>query len=582
MKKYITITSLVLLLGTASLQAQVGINTNNPNKDAALDLNNTNGSNTKGLLLPKVALQATDNAAPLSVHTAGMKVYNTATAGTGVTAVTPGEYFNDGFKWVRTATTANAADSSDAWVLGGNTNGALKELGTKDNQPIPFRIDNTNAGLIAKTATALGYNALNPSSTGLGNTAVGISTLNANTSGYSNTAVGNLALSLNTIGNQNVALGSQALRSNTTGSENTAVGSSALDANINGTANVAIGNAALSKNTSGSYNVAAGWQALTASTTASYNTAVGYKVLNSTTTGQYNTAVGNSAMVANTTGTGNVALGNWVLTKSNGSNNVGIGNSTLQSTTTGNDNVSVGVGSLSANISGSGNTVLGSNAMMLSTTATNNTVLGLSAMSSLLTGSENVTLGYMAGNNYNGNQQLSNASTSVFIGAQTKAGSLNDSDNQIVIGYNAVGRGNNTVQIGNSYITSIGGQVPWDNLSDVRLKKDIVDSKFGLNFISKLRPVTYFMKSGTTDLQSGFIAQEVEAVANSINYKFSGVVRPQNDTDFYSLRYSEFVVPLVKAVQEQQKEIAAKDAKIAELETRLQKLSQAVDELKKN
>lgn len=343
MKKYITITSLVLLFGTVSLQAQVGINTNNPNKDAALDLNNTNGSNTKGLLLPKVALTATNNAAPLSVHTAGMKVYNTATAGTGITAVTPGEYYNDGSKWVRSATIANAADANDAWILGGNTNGILKELGTKDNQPLSLRIDNTNAGLISKTATAIGYNALNPASTGTSNTAVGIATLTANTTGASNTAVGNLALTMNTTGGANVALGDKALRSNVTGSQNVAVGSGALDAYTGGGA-VAIGYQALTLNITGTSNTAVGWRALASNTVSPSNTAVGYNTLNSLTSGAgLNTALGYNALGALVNGNTNVAIGyNAIGSSTSSISNIAIGNSSTQNVTTGTVNVAIG------------------------------------------------------------------------------------------------------------------------------------------------------------------------------------------------------------------------------------------------
>jgi trimeric autotransporter adhesin len=53
-------------------------------------------------------------------------------------------------------------------------------------------------------------------------------------------------------------------------------------------------------------------------------------------------------------------------------------------------------------------------------------------------------------------------------------------------------------------------------------------------------------------LQTGFIAQEVEVAAKSVGFDFSGVDAPKNENDFYGLRYAEFVVPLVKAVQEQQ------------------------------
>jgi hypothetical protein len=49
-------------------------------------------------------------------------------------------------------------------------------------------------------------------------------------------------------------------------------------------------------------------------------------------------------------------------------------------------------------------------------------------------------------------------------------------------------------------------------------------------------------------IQTGFVAQEVEATAKSINYNFSGV--EVDESGMYSLRYAEFVVPLVKAVQE--------------------------------
>jgi len=49
---------------------------------------------------------------------------------------------------------------------------------------------------------------------------------------------------------------------------------------------------------------------------------------------------------------------------------------------------------------------------------------------------------------------------------------------------------------------------------------------------------------------TGFVAQNVEKAAQEIGYDFSGVETPPNDGTPYSLRYAEFVVPLVKAVQE--------------------------------
>lgn len=56
-------------------------------------------------------------------------------------------------------------------------------------------------------------------------------------------------------------------------------------------------------------------------------------------------------------------------------------------------------------------------------------------------------------------------------------------------------------------------------------------------------------------ITSGFVAQEVEKAAQRLGYDFSGVDAPKNEKDVYALRYSDFVVPLVKAVQEQQQQI---------------------------
>ena len=59
--------------------------------------------------------------------------------------------------------------------------------------------------------------------------------------------------------------------------------------------------------------------------------------------------------------------------------------------------------------------------------------------------------------------------------------------------------------------------------------------------------------------RTGFIAQEVEKAADETGFNFDAVKRPQNDKDHYSLSYEEFVVPLVKAVQEQQRIIDSLD-----------------------
>jgi hypothetical protein len=56
---------------------------------------------------------------------------------------------------------------------------------------------------------------------------------------------------------------------------------------------------------------------------------------------------------------------------------------------------------------------------------------------------------------------------------------------------------------------------------------------------------------------SGFLAQDVEAAAKKVGYDFSGVDAPKNENDYYGLRYAEFVVPMVKAMQEMNAKIDA-------------------------
>lgn len=101
--KNIVAVAYLALVGTSAMaqvsQQKIGGNPMTINPDAVLELESSN----RGLLLPRVALLATDDVTPLSNHIAGMTVYNTSEKGTGETAVTPGYYYNDGTKWVRIA-----------------------------------------------------------------------------------------------------------------------------------------------------------------------------------------------------------------------------------------------------------------------------------------------------------------------------------------------------------------------------------------------------------------------------------------------------------------------------------------------
>ena len=65
-------------------------------------------------------------------------------------------------------------------------------------------------------------------------------------------------------------------------------------------------------------------------------------------------------------------------------------------------------------------------------------------------------------------------------------------------------------------------------------------------------------------LYTGFAAQDVEKAAKELNYDFSGVDAAKNSKDLYGLRYSDFVAPLVKAVQELSQKVEKLEAALAE------------------
>ncbi|MCO7723709.1 hypothetical protein NJB85_11015 [Myroides odoratimimus] len=87
--------SLLLLLGTQTVQAQQGFGTDKPNKSAAVDIQ----SSKRGLLIPRVDLVKTTNQTPITAPETSLMVYNQATAND----VTPGYYYWDGTKWARFA-----------------------------------------------------------------------------------------------------------------------------------------------------------------------------------------------------------------------------------------------------------------------------------------------------------------------------------------------------------------------------------------------------------------------------------------------------------------------------------------------
>ncbi len=452
----------------------------------------------------------------------------------------------------------------------------------------------------------IGYSTLSSNTSGNYNIGVGFDALNANTIGVENLAIGSLALYDNTTGNNNLAIGRASLYNNSTGNSNISIGTRSLYTNTTGSNLVAIGDSALFSNSIGESNTAIGKLALSTNSSGDDNVANGYRALFGNTFGDKNTASGSYAMEENTTGYRNTAYGFQVLqSNQNGSDNCGVGAYALSKNSTGYYNTGIGAYSLYNNFTGADNAATGAFSLFSNNYGNKNTVNGSYAMYYNYDGSENTAIGHQSlylndlgnGNTANGYQSLSNNENGDYnTGIGYKAGDNGESNfNCTFLGYDAdhsvvasvtnsmaLGAGSrvtasNQIRLGNSSITSIGGYEPWTNLSDGRFKKEIKEDVKGLEFITKLRPVTYqldlrklnkflnqqdstgydekAMAAKETTVRSGFIAQEVEAAATQIGYDFNGVDKPQSEYDHYGLRYAEFVVPLVKGMQEQQIEI---------------------------
>jgi hypothetical protein len=115
--------------------AQVGINADNSAIDnsAMLDVKST----TRGFLPPRVALTATNAAAPVASPASGLLVYNTATAGIAPNNVVPGYYYWNGTSWSSLLIPAGTIgqtlfNNGGSWVAGSNlfNNGTNVGIGT--------------------------------------------------------------------------------------------------------------------------------------------------------------------------------------------------------------------------------------------------------------------------------------------------------------------------------------------------------------------------------------------------------------------------------------------------------------------
>jgi len=445
----------------------------------------------------------------------------TGNAGTNASTNFIGTTDNKAFK-IRTNNAVRITINSSGKVGIGTSSPAFKldVKGGSINTDSVYRIGGNTVLSVKGFNTFVGISSGVSNTTGSSNTATGYATLSSNNTGYANTANGMYALFSNTSGSENTGTGRRALYNNTTGNSNTANGVEALYSNTSGNQHTATGSYALHSNTTGNENTAHGFEALYSNTTGNYNCAFGHKALRSLS-GQYgNTAFGNNALFSCTTGSVNTAIGhNALYYNTTGLSNTGIGNQALGNNTTGN-----------------WNTAIGDNA--------------------------SASLGTFA--------QASSFGAYAYVNASYK------------------------VRIGSSNITVIEGQVAFSTPSDARFKENILDDVKGLDFITKLKPVSYNfnrlkyaqhvrepLTPGRKEKlieqsqyrSAGFIAQDVERLIRETGFtSFDAVHAPTNETDNYSVGYAEFVVPLVKAVQELNEENTKLKNKIESMSSCLESL----------
>lgn len=465
MKRFYLLMVVVCIAYATSAQ-NVGIGTATPDASAQLDVSST----TKGMLAPRMTMAQRD---AITSPATGLLIFQTDN--------TPGFYYFNGTVWA--AITENG--SGQYWSLTGNsgTDSLTNFIGTTDNQPLVFRINDTIAGLLGNNGnvffgkesgagnttgysnvaignhalfsntgisnlvaigdsalfkngigagipfqgienTAIGSKALFSNTTGFGNTAIGYQSLKSNTWGAANTGIGRSTLSQNTTGYSNTAIGYGSLDSNVTGNDNTAIGYNSLYRTISNS-NTAIGSGTMYFNTRGEGNTATGARSLHYNTTGNANTAIGIDALRSNQTGSWNVAIGNGALLLNDSADYNTAVGAHTLTWNNsGTFNVALGVAVLSGNKDGSNNTGVGRAALYLNVSGFANTGCGSEALYANETGLYNTALGRRSLALNKSGNYNTALGTYA------DVEFDNLDNATAIGAN----SLVSAPNSMVLG----------------------------------------------------------------------------------------------------------------------------------------------------
>ena len=105
-------------------------------------------------------------------------------------------------------------------------------------------------------------------------------------------------------------------------------------------------------------------------------------------------------------------------------------------------------------------------------------------------------------------------------------------------------------QVSGTSTTGSGNQVRIVSVSDERLKQKIEPEILGLDFIRKLKPVSYYYKDKQRDhiKYHGFIYQDVRSDLAELLYEDDSLCRVL-DNGMGSVDYMSLIAPIVKAIQ---------------------------------
>jgi len=465
----------------------------------------------------------------------------------------------------------------------------------------------TGQGASSSTAggnnnTSLGYSALYSNTLGNDNTALGYSALTTNATGIQNTAIGSGAdVASNNLTNATaIGYGATASASNTIQLGNTSVtnvktngtltagavtypntdGSNGQVLTTNGSggltfttpSSTTVGSIGGSSNANGA-TITAGVLSLTPAdannggiVTNGTQTFAGIKTFNGSTNFQNNITV-NGIYVGNPGGSQNTMFGNasFAYASNPGSNNTGFGSFTL-STNGGTDNTAIGTNAMRQSSTtytgGSYNVAVGSAALSNGIAGNNNVAIGYNTLNAA-SGSDNTAVGYSAlTTNTTGIQN-----TAIGSGANV---TYNNLTNATAIGYGATVATSNTIQLGNSAIQILSCSTNViTTTSDRRDKTDIIDISEGIEFVKKLRPVTFTWnardKSKVGIKAAGFIAQDLLALQKGSKIGDNLDLVEYSNPEKLKARYDNLLPVLTKAIQEQQKQIESQQKEIDQL-----------------